>query len=261
MSSQAIDINGNPISTKDPTTQQQVPLLMKDDPNYQLLLDQETANQRANGIHQIGTPVSSPGSTLLRDSGACGDHFIDNVFQHQYWSQNHLAYLFDEIYGPGDQGYCSVSGNTAATQDVLDPSTITLCPIAFGATGNSNPVTKAPAVNYVGRLEGTPNPMTRATPPGATSQQLTAVLPTAVTLFHELFHLVLGSANTVPTDVNEVYGLLKGPAQIVGLAFYRAVRNPESFALAAVAYDYTKNWPANSAGQPIEFYTGYTMQG
>lgn len=111
-----------------------------------------------------------------------------------------------------------------------------------------------------------PNPILRAnikTAP-AKAQTLSDVTPTATTLFHELFHLVLGNELTTPPP-GEVYGLLESeggnPNKIVGLDFDNASENPESFALAAVAYDYTLNWPLDNAGNRIEFEAGYTTQG
>lgn len=87
---------------------------------------------------------------------------------------------------------------------------------------------------------------------------------TAGTFFHELFHLVLGDGLSRPSGV-EVYGLLEGeeedPRKIVGLDYDDAVLNVESYTLAAVAYDYTLNWPPDNAGNRIEFEAGYTTQG
>jgi hypothetical protein len=71
-----------------------------------------------------------------------------------------------------------------------------------------------------------------------TNQKLTALLPTASTLLHEMFHLVLGNAVTRPA-AGEVYNLLNASPQIVGLKYDTAVMNAESYTLAAIAYDYT----------------------
>lgn len=112
-----------------------------------------------------------------------------------------------------------------------------------------------------------PNPIPRASVKTGlkNAQTLSDVTPTATTLLHELFHLVSGNELTTPPPPGEVYGLLKGeggnPNKIVGLDFDNASENPESFALAAVAYDYTLNWPPDNAGNRIEFEAGYTTQG
>jgi len=77
-----------------------------------------------------------------------------------------------------------------------------------------------------------------------------------------MFHLVLGNAATYAA-VGEIYDLFTGgnSAQVVGLDYDYAVANPESYAFAAVAYDYTLANGANAAGQRVEFYSGYTTQG
>jgi hypothetical protein len=157
---------------------------------------------------------------------------------------------------------CSRGNYAGSTQHVLNPSTITLCPFFFGTTN-----ARSGAIKYVARRSVAPNPILRAnikTPP-ANAQTLSDVTPTATTLFHELFHLVSGNELTTPPPPGEVYGLLEGepgnPNKIVGLDFDNASENPESFALAAIAYDYTLNWPPDNAGNRIEFEAGYTTQG
>lgn len=77
-----------------------------------------------------------------------------------------------------------------------------------------------------------------------------------------MFHLVLGNAATY-ADVGEVYYLFtaRGQPQVVGLDYDYAVANPESYVLAAIAYDYTLANGVNAAGQRVEFYSGYTTQG
>lgn len=163
-----------------------------------------------------------------------------------------------------NKGYCSVTGNEAATQHVLNPSSLTLCPQSFGASNPSFDPANGATINYVARRSVSPNPILSSAIKSATklNQDLSAVTPTAVTMFHELFHLILGNDVTYP-DIGEIYGVLTAgnKAQIVGLDLDTALTNPESFALAAVAYDYTLNWATNSNGQRIEFYTGWTTQG
>ena len=109
-------------------------------------------------------------------------------------------------------------------------------------------------------------PVPRASVPTGTEnknfQQLSALTPTAITLLHEMFHLVLGNDVSYPA-VGEVYYLFtgRGVPQVVGLNYEYAVANPESYALAAVAYDYTLTNGVNAANQRVEFYSGYATQG
>jgi hypothetical protein len=72
---------------------------------------------------------------------------------------------------------------------------------------------------------------------------------------------VLGNVVTY-SDIGEVYPVFHPTAsQIVGLDYQFAVKNPESYSLAAVAYDYTLNAAADANGARVEFYSGYTTQG
>jgi hypothetical protein len=185
---------------------------------------------------------------------------------YQYWSHKHNAYLFDGSYGSRTAGFCTNGNYAAATQHRLDPSSITICPKAgFGANAATFSPTNLATIKYVGRRATAPNPIAHANIGSATvaqSQDLKKVEPTAATLYHELFHLVLGNTPTYPASgIGEVYPVLaKGP-HIVGLDYADAVMNPESFVLAAVAYDYTLNWAANAAGAKVEFFAGWTTQG
>ncbi|KAJ5632137.1 hypothetical protein N7490_008476 [Penicillium lividum] len=95
------------------------------------------------------------------------------------WSDDLLKYLFDEDYGT--QIYCTTERggrNLAAIQQQTDPNTITLCPFAFIYPANTVSL-------------GSKNP-TR----GISIQK---VLPRSATLYHELFHLILGNRNTPDT--------------------------------------------------------------
>lgn len=119
--------------------------------------------------------------------------------------------------------------------------------------------------HYVARRSVAANPVPRANVPTSGSnsnfQTLSNLTPTATTLLHELFHLVLGNDNTFPS-VGEQYFLFTPPGlQIVGLDYVYAINNPESYALAAIAYDYTLANGVNAAGQRVEFYSGYITQG
>ncbi|RYO88203.1 hypothetical protein DL764_008762 [Monosporascus ibericus] len=131
------------------------------------------------------------------------------------------------------------------TQDLIQPSSITICPIAFDVRR--------------GIREVQPNPIRKQDVDAGrvnSAQQIRHVLPTATTLFHELFHLVLGTSDTKPPDDGEVYLF----TEVITLNVAASARNPESFAFAAVAYDYTRN-AGEVGGFRVEFYTGYATQG
>lgn len=157
--------------------------------------------------------------------------------------------MFDKSYGSSNLGFCSASENRAATQHKTTASTITLCPSSFGTTNslltNENVVRlRAPALNPTRRdafKEG--------------DQDVKAVLPTSATLFHELFHLVLGNDNT-----NAVYGEVYALDEILQLTFPEALENPETFTLTAVAYHNTLQSTPDQNGWGIEFYSGFTTQ-
>lgn len=185
---------------------------------------------------------------------------------HQYWSYKHNAYLFDGSYGTQSAGFCTRGIYAAATQHRLDPSSITICPKAgFGANAATFTPANLATIKYVGRRATAPNPIAHANIGSASDTQnqfLSNVQPTAATLYHELFHLVLGNTPTYPASgIGEVYPVLNPSPHLVGLDYADAVMNPESFVLAAVAYDYTLNWPANTAGAKVEFFAGWTTQG
>lgn len=82
------------------------------------------------------------------------------------------------------------------------------------------------------------------------SKRLTDILPTAATIFHEMFHLVVGTRLTNPENGPERYGW----AEIVALSAGDSLRNPETFTLAAVAYDITTHYSPDKNGHRLEFY-------
>jgi hypothetical protein len=89
-----------------------------------------------------------------------------------YWSEDLDQYLFDDDYK--GKTYCSSQSNLGATQEQTTPKTITICPKGF-----TNP--NAPVA--LGDKE----------PKGL---EIASILPRSATLYHELFHLVLGNKNT-----------------------------------------------------------------
>lgn len=148
----------------------------------------------------------------------------------------------------------------------MSPSSTTLSPKAFDTVDTQFTDANFATVQYKARHATTANPVPHASVPtvGKNSkiQQLGQGSTHASTLLHELFHLVLGSGATY-ADVGEVYDVFndKNFPQIVGLDYEYAVKNPESFSLAAVGYDCTINVAADANGNKIEFYSGYTTQG
>lgn len=136
-----------------------------------------------------------------------------------------------------------MKGNQGATQDQTSPATLTLCPSSFTTARGlrkadmGTPVTAADVAKS-------------NTAAAKKSKRLTDILPTAATMFHELFHLVLGTAPTGPANGPEEYGW----KEIVGLSASDSVRNPETFTLAAVAYDITTNYSPDKDGRRLEFY-------
>jgi hypothetical protein len=142
---------------------------------------------------------------------------------------------------------------------------MTLCPLSFGAATTAFTGPNLRTINYVARRSVAPNPVARTVieAGGGGNQMLSAIQPTAVIFFHKLFHLVLGNDVTCPT-IGEIYNLFRErnkPVKIIGLDYAVAEVNPESYVLAAVAYDYTVNWDRNAAGNAIEFYSGWATQG
>jgi hypothetical protein len=164
----------------------------------------------------------------------------------------------------GVLGPCTGTGYLGVMQHSLNPSSITFCPMAFGATTNAITPANLATAHYVGRRSVAANPVPVSQRALGTTkfQRLKALTPTAIFLLYEMFHLVLGNAATY-ADVGEVYDLFTAGsnAQVVGLDYDYAVANPESYAFAAVAYDYTLANGVNANNQRVEFYSGYTTQG
>ncbi|CAJ2511863.1 Uu.00g074880.m01.CDS01 [Anthostomella pinea] len=120
-----------------------------------------------------------------------------------FWSEDLVEYVTGQ---PGD--WCSKPGNSAATQDQTLPSTITLCvnnlPGHEGATLATIPLDPGDGVS------------------------ISTLQVQSLNLFHEMFHLALGTQATNP----ETYDLL----DITSHPTPVAVKNPESFTIYALAY-------------------------
>jgi hypothetical protein len=155
----------------------------------------------------------------------------------------HHYYIFDGTYPQKPIGYCSAPDALAATQDHTTPKTLTICPKSW---------------QNVDRLRVhilTPVRKDQIRTQKRKTQSLHDITPGATTLFHELFHLVLGNEETTPSS-NEKYGW----SDMRRLNAANLLKNPETFAWAAVAYDITIN-ETPVGGHRTEFYTGYATRG
>ncbi len=166
-------------------------------------------------------------------------------------------YLFSKRYD--GSGYCdSHKWGVTSIFPPLAASTITLCPISFGSI-----YSRMYFWSYIKPRQITPQTITFETIKSAQgqrisprAQELIALNPTAKTLFHELFHLITDPL-AIPNDKKERYDL----AELLKIPFTIASQNPESYTMAAIAYDYTrKSQPIENKGY-IEFFTGYATQG
>ncbi|KAF2963216.1 hypothetical protein GQX73_g10360 [Xylaria multiplex] len=125
-----------------------------------------------------------------------------------FWSDDLRQYL------KADSGdYCSDKENLAATQDQTAPSTVTLCIDNFSSTQGD----------------------TLANVPSVTKEKVSVstLQVHSLTLFHEMFHLVLGTAGTP----DHSYSL----NSIVRFGTAKAIQNPESYTFYALAYHLGQN--------------------
>ncbi|KAH7309631.1 hypothetical protein B0I35DRAFT_412526 [Stachybotrys elegans] len=174
-----------------------------------------------------------------------------------YWSLLYNFYNFDEGYGSPTSGYCSVEDHEGYTELAPAPI-ITLCPRAFGASSRTDS-----AWEYRGLHAVDVTPVARSTVENgnlnADAQRIDAIEPGASALFHELFHLVLGTDDgqtTAPNFPDEVYRV----STCLTMGYEDAVCNPENFNNVAQAYDYTRNIPAEGNDR-IEFFSGFATRG
>jgi hypothetical protein len=100
------------------------------------------------------------------------------------------------------------------------------------------------------------NQLPAAMAPGQGSSPIEALLTASSTLLHELFHLVFGSEATTPQIGHESYAF----ERCVQLSREDALRNPQTFVLAAYAYEATRTI-APVSGTLVEFYTGWATYG
>ncbi|RYP77402.1 hypothetical protein DL771_001197 [Monosporascus sp. 5C6A] len=120
-----------------------------------------------------------------------------------FWSDDLRQYI---VSTPGD--YCSDKDNFAATQDQTEPSTVTLC-----------------IDNFLSNQEAT---LSDIPPVTAEKVSVSTLQVHSLTLFHEMFHLALGTADTPDAGYNL--------NSIVRYGTKKAVTNPESFTFYALAY-------------------------
>lgn len=102
------------------------------------------------------------------------DEVVSNGYV-PYWSEELKQYVFDSDYG--GKTPCT-SDSVGAAQDMTRPSTITLCPLGFSNTAGGSVTLGSKTPKNKGIMD---------------------VLSRSVTFYHELFHLVLGSADTPDT--------------------------------------------------------------
>ncbi|KAH7312686.1 hypothetical protein B0I35DRAFT_481121 [Stachybotrys elegans] len=166
-----------------------------------------------------------------------------------YWSLKHKNYLFDYSYGVG-RGYCSKTKHMGATQGVLLPASITLCPQSFNEHRVLGSKTMTPLLSAT--IPQNPSQIPK------TAQRLSTLLPSSSTLFHELFHLLLGIADSVPPGWKrtEEYEI----TDMGGMNAEQATMNPETYVATGVAYWYTTNTPPDNRNK-VEFYGFFTTQG
>lgn len=166
--------------------------------------------------------------------------------------------VWDQNYQDSDvpvAGYCTDEANIGATSHQTPASVITLCPASFGASN----VGLFPEIRGIRAVEAKPVPNGDLKKSKTSAQPVSDLYPTAATLFHELFHLILGNEETVlPGGASdEEYSV----ARILRLGYKASVRNPETFTVASLAYDYTSKIDADSSGKRLEFIAGYTTRG
>lgn len=156
--------------------------------------------------------------------------------------------MFDGDYPDKSIGWCSGRDHLGVTQHDLQPPTITICPLGWAKKN---------------RLRQIPiKTMTQAKLEDRESQSETTnieqISPTAATLFHELFHLVLGNyATTPPEHGQEVYDWA---TMTLDLNSEDLLMNAETYTFAAVAYDITMN-DTPLDGHRTEFYAYYATKG
>lgn len=164
----------------------------------------------------------------------CKQHQSADVSK--YFVSRFPGYIWSEVYSQTNptQFICISEpftyGVTFAWRGFRFPDTVVLCPLAFQSTAAAYSIALT-CVNATLLPQGANAAGTATTTDGAQSK--------GTTLFHELFHLVLGTGLSVPPNGGEEYGV----AEILGMAIRSttgalmtsadAVLNAESYTLAA----------------------------
>ncbi|KAF6807465.1 hypothetical protein CMUS01_14118 [Colletotrichum musicola] len=224
------------------------------------LLAADLANIKNPALDNTGQPVKNNRGKVQ----TFGDVYPTYVNSKHipYWSPQFKVVVWDEDYkdpAGGIGGYCHAADAAAATRrgNSHQPtaSVITLCPSSYGGT---NPLPRTPAIKGPRSVaaNAVANDVVKRTKKG--NQALPDIYPTAVTLFHELFHLILGNDKTTMTGSTAEQYIV---AMMIKLRLANSLRNPETFTAVAAAYDFTSNTSADSSGNRVEFSTGWATQG
>lgn len=181
----------------------------------------------------------------------------------QYWSSVYdpKTYMLDPPYPQlnGRRGACHIEGRFGMVKTyewlaAAQPRTLTLCPRNFNVGGTLGSASPSP-VSYeefldqqrAGRLGDVPT--------------VAGLNDKAYTVYHELFHLVLGGAATSFSN-DPAYNEEYNPAKILGsLSAAQTQRNAHSYVLAALTWWYTKRDLDNGNDPPVEFWTTYQTRG
>ncbi|GFF44467.1 hypothetical protein IFM46972_07557 [Aspergillus udagawae] len=223
MSSQMKDASGNP--------------MVKDDGQPYLIKDSKAMRTRRKEIAQQLN--ESPKSI------------------YPYWSDVTQTYTFDVKYGddPTMGPYATIARVIAFTIIEGSFGAITLC----DATFNGRRLHSIEASALASDLFENSQPPSGAVKP----QEISEVLPAGRVAYHELFHLYWGNSEMNGGD-DEEYNFTR----MVGNKLRKngnmytkslAMKNPETYALAAVDYDYTLHvtHTTKKGTYPVEFYTGF----
>ncbi|GIJ89416.1 hypothetical protein Asppvi_008356 [Aspergillus pseudoviridinutans] len=178
-------------------------------------------------------------------------------FIYPHWSEALMAYVFDIKYGDDPtQGPCATDANVIAyTINEGSFGAITLCDAAF----NGRRLRSVEASALPSDLFENNQPPSGAVEP----QMISKVVPAGRTAYHELFHLYWGNSVMNKGDDEEYnFPRMAGNKLRKNGKMYTkslAMKNPETYALAAVAYDYTLHvtHTTKKGTYPVEFYTGF----
>ncbi|KAK0388581.1 hypothetical protein NLU13_4824 [Sarocladium strictum] len=159
-----------------------------------------------------------------------------------YWAEVYNAYVMDNAFRSPLDTYCSQPSVRAATQAQTSPPSITLCLRAFSTpkkTLSPPPSIKTATVSVIN---------TGRSLSSITRLQVLLERLAPLTLYHELFHLVLTPAAS-PDTTYDVAAMIDANANP---QFYSALlaTNPETYVAASYAW-----WLFQQTG--AEFFTGY----